>query len=70
MPGSNRNRYSKKNTDMENRAGNNTKEKTGYRKLPDNPSRKPDESISTAGNMANPKDSRTRKRKEDKEREQ
>lgn len=70
MPGSNRNRYSQKNTDTENCTGDNTKEKTGYRKLPDNLSRKPDESISTAGNTANAKNSRTGKRKEDKEKEQ
>jgi len=65
MPGNNRNRNSQKSNDKENRTGNNTEEKTGYRKLPDNNKNKPDESISTAGNSASGKYSRTAKRDED-----
>ncbi len=70
MAGKNRNRASEKNTDTEDRTGNNTEEKTGYRKLPDNPIHRSDESVSTADDKSDPKYSRTGKRKEDKEREQ
>ena len=54
MPGNNRNRNrnSQKGNDKENRTGKNKKNETGYRKLPDDPENKPDESISTADNTA------------------
>ena len=62
MPDNNRNRKSEKGNEKENRTGNNTKQKSGYRKLPDNPQPRSDESISTADNTANGKYSRTGKR--------
>ncbi len=65
MPASNRNRYGQKEYNKEDRTGNNTPEKTGYRKLPDNLTNKPDKSISTTDNTANGKYSRTRKRKDE-----
>jgi hypothetical protein len=65
MPESNRNRHSIKGNEQENRTGNNNPQKTGYRKLPDNPRNRPDESISTADNTANGKYSRTKVRDED-----
>jgi|GEM_PF-2349686 len=62
MPDSTRNRNSVKETDKENRTGENTSEKTGYKKLPDNPSNRPDESISTANDPSNGKYSKTGRR--------
>jgi hypothetical protein len=62
MPNSNRNRNSQKGNENEKRTGNSDREKTGYQKLPDNPSHRSDESISTADNPANGKYSRTGKR--------
>ena len=62
MTGNKRNRNSHKSNDKENRTGKNTEEKTGYRKLPDNPQHKPDESISTADDTAGGIYSRTGKR--------
>jgi hypothetical protein len=65
MPDSNRNRNSTKSNDQENRTGKNKQQDTGYRKLPDNPNNRSDESISTADNTANGKYSRTKVRDED-----
>lgn len=65
MPHSHRNRQGVKGNEEENRTGKNPPSKTRYRKLPDNPRNRPDESISTANNTANGKYSRTRKRDED-----
>jgi hypothetical protein len=62
MPGNERNRNSIKGSDKENRTGNQGTEKDNYRKLPDNPKHKPDESISTADDTANGKYSKTGKR--------
>jgi hypothetical protein len=62
MPGNERNRNSLKGSDEENRTGNKGKEKDNYRKLPDNPSHKSDESVSTADNPAGGKYSKTGKR--------
>ena len=65
MPDSNRNRNSIKGNDKEDRTGNDKRD-PGYRKLPDN--KDPDrsnESISTRGDSSNGKYSRTKKRKED-----
>lgn len=65
MPNSNHNRNSKKGNEKEDRTGNNTKEKTDYQKLPDDPGNPPDESISTRDNTARGKYSRTGKRDEE-----
>jgi hypothetical protein len=62
MPGNNRNRNSEKGNADENRTGANNE---GYRKLPDDPSNDPAESISTANDTSNGKYSRTNKRDED-----
>jgi hypothetical protein len=59
MPGNKRNRQGEKGNDKENRTG---AEKSRYKKLPDNPSNPPDESISTRDNTADGKYSRTGKR--------
>ena len=64
MTKSNRNRASQKGNEKENRTGNNTKAKTGYRKLPDNKDATED-SVSTRGNSANGKYSKTNVRDED-----
>lgn len=69
MPDSKRNRNGEKGNDIENRTGNNPTTKEGYKKLPDNTVNPADESISTKGDTANPKYSRTAKRKEDIEKE-
>jgi hypothetical protein len=68
MPDSKRNRKGEKGNDAENRMGNETAINSGYKKLPDN-EHPADESISTKGDTANPKYSRTTKRKEDIEKE-
>jgi hypothetical protein len=64
MPNSNRNRESIKGNDKEDRTGNTAKGDPGYKKLPDNPDPS-GEVISTAGDSANGKYSRTKKRDED-----
>lgn len=62
MPGNERNRNSVKGSNEENRTGNKGTEKENYRKLPDNPSHRSDESISTVDNTAGGKYSKTNKR--------
>ena len=64
MTDNSRNRDSQKGYENENRTGNNNEQQTGYRKLPDNPENA-SESISTAGDTANGKYSRTNVRDED-----
>ena len=63
MPGNNRNRNSIKGSESEDRTG--AKNETTYRKLPDDPSNPPDESISTRDDPSNGIYSRVKKRKED-----
>jgi hypothetical protein len=57
-----RNRNSEKGKDTENRRGKNLQKDTGYTKLSDDTSNDPAESISTHGDTANGKYSRTNKR--------
>lgn len=64
MPNSNRNRGSRKDHDRENRTGDNNESKTGYRKLPDNNNATGD-TVSTRGDSASGKYSKTNKRDED-----
>jgi len=64
MPNRKRNRNSEKNTDKENRTG---QQQPGYQKLSDNPSNNPEESVSTRDNTANPKYSRTSVRDDEKD---
>lgn len=59
----NRNRNSEKDSDKKSSTGK--KDNAGYKKLPDNPKNRPDESISTRDDTANGKYSRTGKRDED-----
>jgi hypothetical protein len=61
MPGNKRNRQGEKGNDSETRTGSGSEE-SQYKKLPDNPKNRPDESISTRDNTANGKYSRTGKR--------
>ena len=65
MPDSNRNRKSEKGNNKENRTGENPAGKPGYRKLPDDPGNRSDESISTRDDSANGKYSCVGKRDED-----
>jgi hypothetical protein len=65
MPNRKRNRVGVKSNEEENRTGKNNPENTGYRKLPDDPSNRSDESISTADNTASGKYSKTKVRDED-----
>ena len=60
-----RNRNSEKGNDTENRTGKNLQKDTHYRKLPDDNSNDPAESISTRGDTSNGKYSRTNKRDEE-----
>jgi hypothetical protein len=61
-----RHRQGLKGNDEENRTGAKNKPvPAGYKKLPDNPKNRSDESISTRDDTANGKYSRTRKRDED-----
>ena len=55
-----RNRNSQKDTDKENRRGKNLQKDTQYKKLPDDPSNNPEESISTRDDSANGKYSNRR----------
>jgi hypothetical protein len=57
-----RNRNSEKGNDTENRRGKNLQKDTGYTKLPDDTTNDPAESISTRGDTATGKYSRTSKR--------
>ena len=57
-----RNRNSEKENDTENRRGKNLQKDTGYTKLPEDTTNDPAESISTRGDTANGKYSRTNKR--------
>ena len=59
------NRNSIKGPENENRTGQNGNENANNKKLPDNPDRNPEESISTVGDTSNGKYSRTNKRDED-----
>lgn len=63
MP-SRKNRGSSKGQEAENRTGNENEEKK-YVKLPGNPNRKPDESISTSDDASDGKYSKTGKRDDD-----
>jgi len=69
MPDSNRNRNGIKGNSDENRTDNNPKNSQDYVKLPDQPRREDEDDVSTAGDTANGKYSRTGKRKEDKEKQ-
>jgi hypothetical protein len=60
-----RHRHGIKGNEEENRTGNKNPVPAGSRKLPDNPKRRSDESISTRDDTANGKYSRTKKRDED-----
>lgn len=62
MPNSKRNRKSAKDTDKENRRGKPAMKSDQYRKLADNPSNAPGQSISTADDSSNGIYSRTGKR--------
>ena len=57
-----RNRNSQKDTDRENRTGKNVRKDAHNKKLPDDPSNNPSESVSTRDDTANGKYSRTNKR--------
>ena len=57
-----KNRNSEKGSDTENRRGQNLQKDTQYKKLQDNPANDPAESISTRGDTASGKYSRTNKR--------
>jgi len=59
------NRNSQKGSDKENLTGKGKPENAGNKKLPDNNQNNPEESISTRGDTANGKYSRTNKRDED-----
>ena len=60
-----RNRNSEKGNDTENRRGKNLQKDSHYKKLPDDQANDPAESVSTRGDTASGKYSRTNKRDED-----
>ena len=60
-----KNRDSQKGNDMENRRGRNLQKDTQYKKLRDDLANDPAESVSTRGDTANGKYSRTNQRDED-----
>ncbi len=64
MADSNRNRNSVKDTDKK-KGNRNSEENSRNRKLPDNPQNQQDETISTKGDTARGKYSKTNKRDED-----
>ena len=60
-----KNRNSEKGNDTENRRGKNLQEDAHYKKLPDDSSNNPSESVSTRNDTASGKYSRTNKRDEE-----
>lgn len=60
-----RNRNSEKGSEQENRTGQAVRKDAHNKKLPDNPHRNPEETVSTVGDTSNSKYSRTDKRDED-----